>query len=194
MQRKIPKGAMTNMHLEEKTIESHMAYEGRIVKVKSDTVLLEDGSQALREVITHYGGSSVLPLTEDNEIIMVKQFRYPFGEVLPEIPAGKLNYKGEDPLEAGKRELLEETGAVAEKIVKIGELYPIPAYVTEVIHIFLATGLTFREQQLDKDEFLDVIRVPFDKALEMVMNGEIKDAKTQIAILKAKLLMEKDEI
>ncbi len=180
------------MHLEEKTIESHMAYEGRIVKVKSDTVLLEDGSQALREVITHHGGSCVLPLTDNNEVIMVKQFRYPFSEVLLEIPAGKLNYKGEDPLEAGKRELLEETGAEAADITKIGELYPIPAYVTEVIHIFLAKGLTFKEQHLDKDEFLDVVKIPFEKALEMVMNGEIKDAKTQIAILKAKLLMEKD--
>ncbi len=192
MQKEMPKGAMTKMHLEEKTLESHMAYEGRIVKVKSDTVLLEDGSQALREVITHYGGSSVLPLTENNEVIMVKQFRYPFSEVLLEIPAGKLNYQGEDPYEAGKRELLEETGAEADEFIKIGELYPIPAYVTEVIHIFLAKGLTFKEQQLDKDEFLDVVKIPFDKALEMVMTGEIKDAKTQIAILKAKLLMEKE--
>ncbi len=176
------------MHLYEKKLDSKIIHEGRIITVTKDTVELENGMTALREVVHHSGGVCVLPLTDENEIIFVKQFRYPFQSVLLEIPAGKLN-KGEDPFECGKRELKEETGACATEYTFLGVMYPTTAYLTEKIHIYLARGLDFSSQSLDDDEFLDVVKLPFDKAVEMVLNNEICDAKTQIAILKAKLFL-----
>jgi ADP-ribose pyrophosphatase len=115
---------------------------------------------------------------------MVKQFRYPMHEATLEIPAGKLE-PNENHYEAGKRELLEETGNVCSEYTFLGEIYPTPAYVTEVIHMYMAKGLTYQGQHLDDDEFLDVVKVSMHKAVEMVLNGEIKDSKTQIGILKA---------
>lgn len=180
------------MHLEEKTIESELMYDGKIVKLYRDKALLENGSRVTREVIKHPGGVCVVPLTEKGEVIMVKQFRYPTGKVLTEIPAGKLEWK-EDHFTCGKRELKEETGCTAEKYDYLGCLLPTPAYDTEVIHMYLARGLTRAEQKLDDDEFLDVMKIPFDKAIEMVINGEITDAKTQLALLKTKALLENEK-
>lgn len=179
------------MHLEEKTQDSTTVYDGKIFKIKKDTVLLEDGNEAFREFVVHHGGVCVLPLTENNEIIMVKQYRYPLAAATLEVPAGKLNYPGEDHLDAGKRELLEETGAVAENIEYLGEIYPIPAYTTEIIHMYLARGLSFKSQNLDDDEFLDVVKIPFEEALRMVMDGTLKDSKTMIIIMKAWLMLNK---
>ncbi len=167
----------------EKTISSEKKYEGRILNLRVDKVLLENNNEAYREVIEHSGGVSVVAFDESGCLLMVRQFRYPYSEVTWEIPAGKINY-GEDPKECGKRELTEETGYVAESLESLGILYPTPAYDTEIIHIFYAKNLSKAQQHLDEDEFLSVERVPFEKALEMVLNGEIKDAKTQIAILK----------
>ena len=178
------------MHLFEKTLKTDILYEGRIITLQNDEVELENGTTATREVINHPGGVCVVPVTDRNEVILVKQYRYPFKTTLLEVPAGKLNY-GEDHFECGKRELKEETGAVAENFVYMGELYPTTAYLTERIHMYLATGLSFEEQNLDDDEFLDVIKMPLDKAIELVMSNEIKDAKTQIALLKAKILLNK---
>ncbi len=172
------------MHLFEEMISSQSVYKGRIFDVNKDTVKLEDNTIAEREYLIHSGGVCVVPITENNEIILVKQFRYPTQEVLIEVPAGKLNI-GEDHFECGKRELLEETGATANKLSYLGYIFPTPAYLTEKIHVYLATELTFSQQNLDKDEFLDVIKIPFDKAIEMIMSNEIKDAKTQVAIMKA---------
>lgn len=175
------------MHLFEKTVKSEKIYEGRIISLRKDTVELENGKTALREVVEHPGGVCVVPITNDNHIIFVRQYRYPFGEALLEVPAGKLN-PGEDHFECGKRELLEETGAIPSEYLYMGVLYPTTAYLTEKIHIYLAKGLSFSSQSLDDDEFLDVVKVPFEKAVEMVMSNEIKDSKTQIAVLKAKIL------
>lgn len=180
------------MHLEEKTLDSKFIYDGKVVKLYKDEVLLENDKTASREVIKHPGGVCVVPLTEDNQIIFVTQFRYPHKKVLLEIPAGKLEW-GEDHFACGKRELKEETGCIAEKYDYLGVLLPTPAYDTEVIHMYLARGLSQKEQKLDEDEFLEVSRIPFDKAVEMVMNNEITDAKTQLAILKAKLLLEAEK-
>ena len=177
------------MHLEEKTKDSSIVYDGKIFKIKRDNVILEDESEAIREFVVHYGGVCVLPLTENNEIIMVKQYRYPLAAATLEVPAGKLNGPGENHCEAGKRELLEETGAEAEQFEYLGEIYPIPAYTTEIIHMYLARGLSFGNQNLDEDEFLDVVKIPFEKALEMVMSGEIKDSKTMIIIMKVWLIL-----
>lgn len=179
------------MHLEEKTKESNVVYDGKIFQIKRDSVILEDSSEAVREFVVHHGGVCVLPVTDNNEIIMVRQYRYPLAQATLEVPAGKLN-KGEDHCEAGKRELLEETGAAAEKFDYLGEIYPIPAYTTEIIHMYLARGLSFSSQNLDEDEFLDVVKVPFEEALQMVLNGELKDSKTMIIIMKAWIMMQKE--
>jgi len=178
------------MHLFEKTLESKHIYDGKILKVTVDTVELENGQTALREVVHHYGGVCVVAVTENNEIIFVNQFRYPFNDVLLEIPAGKID-KGEEHFECGKRELLEETGAVASDYKYLGVMYPTTGYLTEKIHMYLAQGLTFEEQSLDNDEFLDVVKIPFDKAIEMILNNEIPDGKTQVAILKAARILNK---
>ena len=176
------------MKLFEKTLSQDYKYNGRIINLRVDEAQLENGKTALREVVEHHGGVCVAALDEDGRLLMVRQFRYPYGEVLLEIPAGKLE-KGEDPLECGKRELEEETGYVAEKFTDLGKLYPTPAYVTEVIHMYYAENLTKTAQHLDADEFLSVEHVPLADAVEMVMNGEIRDSKTQVAILKLKELI-----
>lgn len=178
------------MHLEEKTVSSEEIYDGRIFKVTKDTALLENGKEALREVVHHSGGVTIIPITENNEIIMVKQYRYPHHKALLEIPAGKLE-KGESHYDAGKRELLEETGCTCSEYEYLGEVLPTPAYVTEVIYMYMAKGLTFSKQNLDSDEFLDVVKIPIEKAAQMVMNGEITDSKTQIGVLKAYYLQNK---
>lgn len=171
-------------HLFETKIDSTQIYDGKILNVSRDTVRLENGETAYREVIHHSGGVCVLPLDENGDVLFVKQFRYPFADVLLEIPAGKRE-AGEDPLECGIRELSEEVGATADEIIPLGKLYPTVAYDTEIIYMYLARGLHFGEQHLDEDEFVDVIRIPFDEAYKMVMRDEIPDSKTQLAILKA---------
>lgn len=176
------------MHLYEKTLDSLVIHNGKIITVTEDTVELENGKTAKREVVHHHGGVSIVPITDNDEIILVKQFRYPIQEVILEIPAGKLE-KDEDHFECGKRELLEETGAVASQYTYLGLLYPTTGYDTEKIHMYLAKGLTFAKQDLDADEFLDVVKIPFDKVVEMIMSNEIKDAKTQIAVLKTARLL-----
>ncbi len=172
------------MHLDEKTISVEKIYDGKIIEVTREKVLLENQSEAYREVVHHSGGVCVLPLNNKGEVLFVKQFRYPFKEVLLEIPAGKRE-QNEDPKECGIRELKEEVGAISENITFLGKLYPTVAYDTEIIYIYMAQDLRFAEQNLDEDEFLDVVKIPLSKAYEMVLNDEIPDAKTQIAILKA---------
>jgi ADP-ribose pyrophosphatase len=178
------------MHLFELQKSSETIYEGKIFTVTKDMAELEDGTQAIREVVHHSGGVCIIPVTDDGNILMVRQFRYPFAEATLEIPAGKLEV-GENHYDAGKRELLEETGNICSEYTFVGEIYPTPAYLTEKIFMYMATGLTFKGQNLDSDEFLDVVKLPLDQAVEMVLNGEIKDSKTQIGILKAKYLLNK---
>lgn len=176
------------MHLDEKTLSTEHIFEGKVVKLQRDTVLLENDDTATREVITHPGGVCIVALTENNEVMMVRQFRYPQKKILLEIPAGKLEW-GEDPFEAAKRELKEEVGAIASEYENLGEFMPTPAYDTEIIHMYLAKGLTFAEQNLDADEFLDVEKMPLDDVVRMIVNGQIKDGKTQAAILKTYFLI-----
>ncbi|MBQ3162793.1 MAG: NUDIX hydrolase [Oscillospiraceae bacterium] len=178
------------MHLFEKTVTSELIFDGKIITVKKDTAELENGEIVNRELVVHPGGVCVVPINENGEVLMVKQFRYPFKEALVEIPAGKLEV-GEDHREAGLRELREETGAICEKFEYLGVCYPSVAYLTEKIHMYLATGLTFENQDLDDDEFLDVMKIKLEDAVEMVMNNELPDAKTQCAILKAARILGK---
>ena len=174
---------MKTEHLNETKLDREEIYHGKILHIQKDTVQLEDGSQALREVVRHPGGVCVLAVTDDDEILLVKQFRYPHETVTTEIPAGKLEY-GEDPETCGKRELLEECGCTADTFTYLGKVFPTPAYCSEVIRMYLATGLHYTSQSLDSDEFLDVEKMPFDKAVQMVLADNFPDAKTQAAILR----------
>ena len=174
--------------LTEKRLSGETVFDGKIMHVRRDIVELGDGSEAFREVVDHSGGVCVLAIDDEGRVLTVRQFRYPFERVLREIPAGKLE-KGEDPDKAAERELREETGAVAGKMERLGEIYPTPAYCGEIIRMYLARDLTFGENDLDEGEFLDVERVPFDSLLEQVLTGEIRDAKTVAAVLKTKLLL-----
>ena len=152
--------------------------------MRRDEALLPNGTKAYREVVEHPGGVCVAALTENDEVLFVRQFRYPYTEVILEIPAGKRDRGETDPLECGKRELLEETGATAENFFSLGTLYPTPGYTDEVIYMYGATGLSYGEAQPDEDEFLALEKIPLEKAVEMVMDGSLPDAKTQTCILK----------
>ena len=176
------------MKLTEEKLESTLKYNGKVIDVYNDRVLLENGKEATRDVVRHPGGVCVVALNENNEVYFVRQFRYPHGKVLLEIPAGKLEW-GEDHFACGKRELLEETGCTADEFTYLGSLLPTPAYDTEVIHMYMAKGLHKSSQHLDEDEFLEVSLIPLAKAVEMVMNNEIEDAKTQLALLKVSALL-----
>ncbi len=178
------------MHLGEKTLTSEQKFDGKIVKLFVDTAELENGDTATREVIKHPGGVCVVALDKEENVLFVRQFRYPHQKVLLEIPAGKLEY-GEDHRACGLRELKEETGCTCDSFEYLGCLIPTPAYDTEIIHMYLARGLHYGSQKLDADEFLDVEKIPLEKAAEMIMNNEIGDAKTQVAILKTKQLLAK---
>lgn len=179
--------------LVEKQLDFEYKFEGKIVRLRVDNALLPNGETAKREVVEHNGGVMVAPMDSDGNLYFVRQFRYPYMEVVTELPAGKLE-KGEDPFEAGKRELREETGAEAGRYVPLGQLYPSPGYCGEIIHMYLALDLTFGEQNLDEDEFLDVLKIPLPEAVRMVMNNELKDSKTQTAVLKINLMKSEGKI
>ncbi len=175
--------------LTEKQISSESVYKGRLLDVYCDKVELPNGHTSTREYIKHVGAACVVPVDGDGNIIIEKQFRYPFNKVLTEIPAGKLDSKEEPHLDAALRELKEETGFAAEKMIYLGEFYPTCAYSDEIIHMYLATGLIKGEQKLDDDEFVGVEKMPLETAVEEIMKGNIPDGKTQTAILKAYLYL-----
>lgn len=172
------------MELYEKKLTSKQIFDGKVVKLFVDTVELPDGSEAIREIVRHPGAVCVIPVTKDMDVVTVKQYRYAFEQIMLEIPAGKLE-PGENPLEAVKRELEEESGVVAKKIEYLGEIFTTVAIFDEKIHLYLATELEFKNAHPDEDEFLEVETIPLSELYNMVMDGDIKDAKTQIAILKA---------
>ena len=177
----------------EQTEESTGIFNGRIITVHEDTVTLVDGTQAKREIVDHNGGVAVIGMTENKEVLLVRQFRAPYKETIYEIPAGKLE-KDEDPDEAAVREFSEECGCTASEFRYIGELYPTPGYCGEIIRLYLARGLAFGEQHLDVDERLDVYKVPLEEAFVRCMNGEFKDAKTQIGIMKVREMIRNGSI
>ena len=168
----------------EKTITSRQIFEGKVLDVRCDTVSLPNGGEGVREYAVHKGAVCVVPLTDAGEVILVKQYRYAIRKVFLEIPAGKFDFVGEDPREAALRELREETGAIPRVLTPLGALVPSCAILTERIHMFLAEGLTFGETDFDDDEFIELVKIPVDELVDMVMRGEIEDAKTQIAALK----------
>ena len=171
--------------LGEKQVSTEDIFDGVILHVKRDMVKLSNGSETVREVIRHIGAVCVIPVTEKNEVIMERQYRYPLDRVILEIPAGKLDAPDEDRLSAIKRELREETGYSADEWTEIGDFHPAPAYSDEFITMYLARSLHKGEQHLDEDEFLDVYAIPLSELVQDVMEGRISDAKTQVCILKA---------
>ncbi len=176
------------MDLTEKQLTSEYRFEGRIMKARVDTVLLPDGKTAGREVCEHVGGVGILPIDEEGYVYLVRQFRYPYGQVLLEIPAGKMEAEETDPLACGIRELREETGFTAEEMIDLGEVYPSPGFLTEVLHLYAAKGLTSGQTDPDEDEFVETVRMPLEELCDRIVSGEIKDGKTIAAVCKAKLL------
>jgi len=173
----------------EKQIESNTVYRGVVVNVRRDAVELQNGAIARREVVEHPGGVGIVPLTDDNKVLMVRQYRYPMGEELLEIPAGKLG-AGEDPLECAVRELSEETGCAAGRIVDLGAMYPSPGFCRETLYVFLALDLRYGEMHLDENELLSVEAVGMDELMDMIMGNELPDAKSIIGILKTRRYLE----
>lgn len=185
----------TEKDLVERCIESELIYDGQVVHLYVDRVALPDGKTGLREYVKHIGAVAVLPLTEDEEVICVRQYRYAHGVVMTEIPAGKLDSRDEDHVEAALRELREETGASCEKLTYLGLFRSTPAILDEKIDLYLAEGLTFGECDPDEDEFLNTVRVPLSNLVEDVMQGRITDGKTQVAILQVnEILRRRKEI
>lgn len=181
------------MELHEERVSNETVFEGRIIRVAVDQNRLENGRVASREIVHHPGGVCVLPVDGERNCYLVRQFRAPFEKVLLELPAGKLDRAGEDPLEAGRRELREETGAAAERYYSLGEMYSSPGFCDEVIHLYLATGLDFGESCPDEDEFLAVEKLPLAELVGRVLRGEVPDGKTQLAALKADALLRSGE-
>ena len=178
-------------NLTEKQLSREEIFRGVALHVVRDKIELPDGSHSVREISLHNGAAAVIPILPDGRVIMERQFRYAHGRVMLEIPAGKLDTPDEPPLDGAKRELLEETGAVAEKYTYLGSIAPSPALINEVIHVFMAEGLTIGDSRLDEGEFLEVEYYTLGELYDMVMSGEITDAKTQIAILKAREILSK---
>ncbi len=173
------------MEFTEKTIESELIFDGRVVKLYKDTIELPTGKQSFREVVKHAGGVVILAV-KDDKILLVKQFRYPFKEIMYELPAGKLE-AGEDPFEAAKRELEEETGYCANKWTDLGYVYTSPGYSDEKLYLYKAENLKFTHCHPDDGEIIQAFEYKYDDVLKMINNGEINDAKTLCALLKAEI-------
>lgn len=165
-------------------VESKQIFEGKVITVTLDTVEVSNGNLATREVVHHNGGAGVVAVNTKGEIALIKQFRYALGKILIEIPAGKIE-PGEDPFNTALRELEEEAAVTAQRIVPFGEIIPTCGYCTEIIYLYLATGLNPSVQNLDEDEFVEVFWIPLEQAAKMVMDGEITDSKSALGILKA---------
>ena len=174
-----------NARLREVKTGSEEIFNGVILHVQRDTVKLPNGNDTVREVIRHIGAVCVIPVLDNGDVIVERQYRYPLDRVILEIPAGKLDAANENRLSAIQRELSEETGYTADEWLEIGDFHPAPAYSDEFITMYLARKLRKGNRHLDADEFLDVYTVPLKDLVEDVMAGKISDAKTQVCILKA---------
>ena len=179
------------MKLIEKTVKSELIYDGVVVHLYRDTVSLPNGGESVREIIKHVGAVCIVPITDDGEVLLERQYRYAVDEILTEIPAGKLDSADEDPAEAALRELREETGAIAAELYDMGIFYGSPAIMGEKIRMYMAKGLTFGQRHLDEDEFLDAFTMPIEDAVREVLAGSIPDGKTQAAILRAAAMLGK---
>ncbi len=175
--------------LEEKQKLSELIFDGTVLHLYRDEIYLPDGREAYREYCRHIGAVCIVPITDGGEVVCVRQYRYPFADVMLEIPAGKLDSKTEDPTAAALRELREETGATCKKLTYMGKYYSSPAILDECIHMYMAEGLDFGETDFDDDEFIETVKIPLDKLVDMIMNGEVPDGKTQAAVMRAGLAL-----
>ncbi|WP_126937365.1 NUDIX hydrolase [Veillonella sp. CHU740] len=169
--------------MQERKLSSEMKFDGKLIKVTYDIADV-NGKEAWREVVHHPGASAVVAIDEDNRIIMEKQFRYALNDYLLEIPAGKLD-AGEDPLVCAKRELEEETGIIASEWISLGAIATSPGFCNEVIHLYVAKGLSKGEIHWDEDEYVEVERYTLDELLQRIKEETIKDSKTLSALLLA---------
>ena len=176
-------------NIKEKILSEERVYEGKIVKVSILDVTLPNGEPAKREALRHVGASAIVPVDDEGNVTLVRQYRAPIASVLLEIPAGKLDFKGENRLEAAKRELREETGLTAENWTHLTDIVTTPGFCDELISIYLATGLTAGEDEPDDDEFLNIVKMPLSELADMAMRGEISDSKTLIGVLMADKLL-----
>lgn len=176
------------MELMEQTLSSRTVFEGKIITVKVDKAVLPNGAEASREVVKHPGGVCILALQEDGTVPLVRQFRYPLGDVMLELPAGKLEY-GEQPRPAAIRELGEEVGLEPGQLTDLGFIYVSPGFCTERLHMYLARDVKQVPVHPDEDEFLDIVHLPFGELVDMVMSGQITDGKTVATVLKTKVLL-----
>jgi ADP-ribose pyrophosphatase len=167
--------------MDEKTISSKPIYDGKIIKVKVDTVELPNGRTATREIVNHMGAVAVMAVTEDNRMVVVRQFRKPLERELVEIPAGKLE-PGENPEACAVRELAEETGYTAETMKLVASFYTSPGFADEIVHLYRAEGLKTGQAQPDEDEFVELLHISLEEAKQMIQSGEIRDAKTIMAV------------
>lgn len=170
------------MDKKEKTLKENLIYDGKIIKLYNDDVICPNGLKATREYIKHPGGACVLPIFND-EVLLISQYRYAYHKDILEVPAGKIE-PNEDPLKAAIRELEEETGYKAKSLIPLGEIYPTVGYTDEVIYLFASENLAVGHTHLDKDEFIDLKRVKLSDAYDMALKGTIKDAKTVAVILR----------
>ena len=164
---------------------SELIFDGKVLHLYKDDIYLPDGREAFREYCRHIGAVCVVPITDGGEVICVRQYRYPVADVMLEIPAGKLDSRDEDPTSAVLRELREETGATCKRLTFMGKYYSSPAILDECIYMFMAEELEFGETDLDEDEFIETVRLPIDELVQMIMQGNVPDGKTQAAVMRA---------
>lgn len=176
---------MNDEQLREEVLSKEQVFDGQILNVQKWTVRLPNGEKGSRELILHRGASAIVPVDEEGNVYLVRQFRAPLNEILTEIPAGKLDYIGEDSLEAAKRELREETGFTAEKWTLLTKMVTTPGFTNEAIAIYLAEGLTKGETDPDDDEFIELEKLPLREAIAQICSGALRDSKTIVGLLLA---------
>ena len=178
-------------YFKETTASSELIFDGKVLHLYRDEINLPDGGKSFREYCKHNGAVCVVPLTREGEVICIRQYRYALDRVTLEIPAGKFDYIGEDHREAALRELREETGYTTETLVDIGPLATSPALLTEIIYCYLAEDLVPGDCDPDPDEFLEMVKIPLSEMVDMILSGEVQDAKTQAAVLKVWAMIQK---
>ena len=176
------------MEFTEKKVKSDYKFHGKIMTVRVDDALLPNGKPCKREVCEHVGGVGVLPIDENRMVTLVRQYRYPYETTTLEIPAGKMDQGPENAENCGRRELSEETGLVAGTMIPMGEIWPSPGFMDERLHLFCAKELTQGEVHPDEDEFVEIVRMPFEELCQRIASGEIHDAKTVAAIGQALIM------